>query len=108
MTTAAPASHLPTDLSSIAVTVTDAALQPIVAKVEAGERLSFEDGRVLFATPDIWTVCALADLVRRRMHGDIAWYNINRHINYSNICALSCSFCGFSWSTSLAHVDDAD
>jgi aminodeoxyfutalosine synthase len=44
---------------------------------------------------DVWTVCRLADRVRRRLHGDVAYYNINRHINYSNVCALSCSFCAF-------------
>ena len=37
----------------------------------------------------------MADSVRRRLHGDIAYYNINRHLNYSNVCALSCKFCEF-------------
>ena len=50
---------------------------------------------LLYETGDIWTVCSLADMVRRRMHGDIAYYNVNRHLNYSNICALSCKFCAF-------------
>jgi aminodeoxyfutalosine synthase len=86
MTTLAP---VPTTL------IRDAALEPIAAKVEAGERLSIEDGELLFATRDIWTVCALADKVRRRLHGDTAYYNINRHLNYSNVCALSCKFCEF-------------
>jgi aminodeoxyfutalosine synthase len=40
-------------------------------------------------------VCGLADLVRRRLHGDVAYFNINRHLNYSNVCALSCRFCSF-------------
>lgn len=73
----------------------DPRLEPIVEKVHQGRRLSFDDGLLLFETPDIWTVCSLADTVRRRMHGDIAYYNINRHINYSNVCALSCKFCAF-------------
>ncbi len=67
----------------------------IVERVLAGERLSAEDGLVLYETPDLHLVCGLADIVRRRLHGDVAWYNVNRHINYSNICALSCSFCAF-------------
>ena len=54
-----------------------------------------DDGRLLFDTADIWGVCELADLVRRRLHGDAAYYNINRHFNYSNVCALSCKFCEF-------------
>ncbi|HEX8875403.1 MAG TPA: radical SAM protein [Phycisphaerales bacterium] len=74
---------------------TDPALEPIRAKVLAGERLSLADGDLLFTTPDIWTVCELADLVRRRLHADAAYYNINRHLNYSNVCALSCKFCEF-------------
>jgi len=73
----------------------DPALEPIRAKVLAGERLSLEDGATLYATRDLWTVLELADLVRRRMHGDKAYYNINRHLNYSNVCALSCKFCEF-------------
>ncbi|MBX3376497.1 MAG: CofH family radical SAM protein [Phycisphaeraceae bacterium] len=74
---------------------TDPRLDAIRAKVAAGERLSLEDGELLYTTPDIWTVCELADSVRRRLHGDIAYYNINRHLNYSNVCALSCKFCEF-------------
>jgi len=73
----------------------DPRMRGIVEKVRAGIRLSRADGLLLYETPDLWTVCALADLVRRRMHGDVAFYNVNRHINYSNICALSCSFCAF-------------
>ncbi|MHC4909790.1 MAG: radical SAM protein [Planctomycetota bacterium] len=73
----------------------DPALVGIVEKVLRGERLSAADGCTLYETSDIWTVCALADLVRRRLHGDVAWYNVNRHLNYSNVCALSCTFCSF-------------
>ncbi|MGI9014741.1 MAG: CofH family radical SAM protein [Phycisphaerales bacterium] len=73
----------------------DAALRAIAEKVDHGRRLSAEDGEVLFTTPDVWSVCQLADTVRRRMHGNAAYYNINRHLNYSNICALSCKFCAF-------------
>jgi len=73
----------------------DPALAPIAEKVRAGVRLSLDDGATLYATPDIWGVLELADLVRRRMHGENAYYNINRHLNYSNVCALSCKFCEF-------------
>jgi aminodeoxyfutalosine synthase len=65
------------------------------AKVNAGERLSLDDGLLLLTTPDVWTVCELADAVRRRLHGDVGFFNINRHLNYSNVCALSCKFCEF-------------
>jgi len=80
---------------SAGLSTSDPALAPITEKVQRGERLTTEDGRTLYETPDLWTVCALADLVRRRLHGDVAYYNVNRHLNYSNVCALSCSFCAF-------------
>ena len=73
----------------------DRRLDAIRAKVLAGQRLSLADGDLLFETPDLWTVIELADLVRRRLHGNRAYYNINRHLNYSNVCALSCKFCEF-------------
>lgn len=73
----------------------DAALGRIGEKIDDGVRLSIEDGLALAESPDIWGVCALADRVRRRMHGDLAYFNINRHLNYSNVCALSCAFCDF-------------
>jgi aminodeoxyfutalosine synthase len=73
----------------------DPALAPIARKVEAGERLTAADGATLFETTDVHGVMRLADLVRRRLHGDQAFFNINRHLNYSNICALSCKVCAF-------------
>jgi aminodeoxyfutalosine synthase len=73
----------------------DPALDAIAEKVRLGQRLSLADGETLFATRDIWTVLQLADQVRRRLHGDVGYYNINRHLNYSNVCALSCKFCEF-------------
>lgn len=73
----------------------DARLDGIRAKVNAGQRLSIADGELLFTTPDIWSVCEMADSVRRRLHGNAAYFNINRHINYTNVCALSCKFCAF-------------
>ena len=84
-----------TEQAQQAAALGDAALDQIREKVEAGIRLTREDGELLFSTNDIWSVCALADGARRRLHGDTAWYNVNRHLNYSNICALSCSFCAF-------------
>lgn len=73
----------------------DPRLEPIRAKVLAGERLSLDDGAVLYDTSDIWGVLDMAKLVRDRMHPGVAYYNINRHLNYSNVCALSCKFCEF-------------
>jgi len=73
----------------------DPALEAIRQKLLVGIRLTLDDGEILYSTPDIWTVCELANLIRDRLHPGIAYYNINRHLNYSNVCALSCKFCEF-------------
>lgn len=73
----------------------DPALEPIAEKVQAGQRLSAEDGMAMLRTRDVWTLGELANHVRHRRHGRAAYYNVNRHLNYSNICALSCKFCEF-------------
>ena len=73
----------------------DHALTPIADKVYAGQRLNAQDGLALLRTNDIWTLGELANHVRRKLHGNLAYYNINRHLNYSNVCALSCKFCSF-------------
>ncbi len=73
----------------------DPALAVLAQKVAAGERLDADDGRALFASRDMATIGRLADQVRRRMNGDVVYYNVNRHFNYSNVCALSCKFCDF-------------
>ena len=67
----------------------DAALEPIAAKVQRGERLSFDDGVALYRSGDILAVGWMANLVRERMHGDIAYFNVNRHINPTNVCVAS-------------------
>jgi len=70
-------------------------LEPIREKVLAGRRLSFDDGLALFRTRDIFTLGQLANHARERLHGRRAYYNVNRHINYTNYCVLRCKFCSF-------------
>lgn len=70
-------------------------LRHIANRIDAGARLSLDEGLALFRSPDLWEVCRLAQRVRERLHGRRAYYNINRHVNYTNICALSCKFCSF-------------
>jgi aminodeoxyfutalosine synthase len=65
-------------------------------KVARGERLSAADGLALFETADVLRVGRLADQVRRRKVGDDAYFVVNRHINYTNICRNRCRFCAFS------------
>ena len=73
----------------------DARLLPILAKVQAGERLSFEDGLAMYRSPDILAVGHMANLVRERLHGDETYYNVNRHINPTDVCVASCRLCAF-------------
>jgi aminodeoxyfutalosine synthase len=73
----------------------NAAVARIAAKVAARERLGLEDGVTLFAAGHIHEIGQLANAVRERLHGDAAYYNVNRHINYTNYCVLRCKFCSF-------------
>jgi aminodeoxyfutalosine synthase len=75
--------------------ISDPALPPIAEKLAAGEPLSYADGVALYASRDVHGIGRLADGVRERLHGNRAFYNRNRHINYTNVCALSCKFCSF-------------
>jgi hypothetical protein len=67
-----------------------------LAKIQEGQRLSLEDGRALFASPDLLGVGWMADQIRRRRHGDRATFVFNRQINPTNICLLSCKFCDYA------------
>src|SRR3954454_17220417 len=71
-------------------------LRDIHDMVAAGERISDADALRLFKSKDLNTVGAIADLVRQRKVGNHASYIINRYINYSNYCILSCQFCSFA------------
>jgi aminodeoxyfutalosine synthase len=70
-------------------------LMDIYRKVEAGERLSAEDGLRLYETPNLTAVGAMANIVRERLNGDTTYYVRNQHINYTNICNKFCKFCSF-------------
>src|SRR4051812_22588092 len=72
------------------------ALRDIYEKVAAGTRISDEDALRLFETKDLNALGAIADFVRERKLGNRASYIINRYINYSNYCILSCQFCAFA------------
>ncbi|MCG3137450.1 MAG: Aminodeoxyfutalosine synthase [Phycisphaerae bacterium] len=70
-------------------------LNDLAEKVWSSQRLTFEDGVRLFRTRDIHTLGELANQVRLQRHGRQTFYNINRHINYTNYCVLRCKFCSF-------------
>ena len=70
-------------------------LGAIAEKVLARERLSHDDGVTLYRSPHLHAVGALANHVRERLHGDLAYFNVNQHVNYTNLCNKLCRFCAF-------------
>ena len=78
--------------------INDSRLEPIAGKVLAGERLSFDEGVALFRTSDLLAVGWLANHAREKRHGDICYYNVNRHINPTNVCVAHCRLCAFGRS----------
>ncbi|MFB3140922.1 MAG: aminofutalosine synthase MqnE, partial [Candidatus Acidiferrales bacterium] len=77
------------------LTIEDKRLAPVAEKVQAGERLTFEDGLALYRTHDLLALGWLANFVRERLHGNVCYYNINRHINPTNVCVAHCRLCAF-------------
>src|ERR1041385_2750282 len=73
----------------------DARLKPIYEKVLQGERLNTADALVLYGTGDILAVGWLANQVRERLHGDRAYFNVNRHLKPTNVCVAACRLCAF-------------
>jgi len=73
----------------------EAGVGAIGEKVLAGERLSLDDGLALYRSPHLHVVGALANHVRERLHGDLAYFNVNQHIDYTNVCNKLCRFCAF-------------
>jgi hypothetical protein len=73
----------------------DRQLHAIRDKVENGQRLTFEEGLYLYEHADLFTLGQLANLVRERLHGKYAYYNVNVHLNPTNVCVYRCTFCAF-------------
>src|SRR4051812_29038157 len=64
-------------------------------KVRAGERLTYDDGVALYDSGDLAWLGGLAHEVRTRKNGDAAHFNVNRHLNLTNVCVASCAYCSF-------------
>ena len=79
-------------------------LRPVYEAVLAGERISDAQALTLYASRDLNALGALADVVRERKNGNVATYLLNRYINYSNVCLLSCQFCAFAAKKRDAHA----
>ena len=74
-------------------------LRPIAEKIERRERLGEADALRLFRSTDLNALGVMASAVREQKNGNVATYILNRYINYSNICVLSCQFCAFGQET---------
>ena len=100
------------------INLTDKRLFSIWDKVQSGERLSTSEGVTLLETDDLAGVGRMADFAKKRVTGDKVYFVLNRHVNPTNICVLSCKFCDFakkpgdkdayemSIDEILEHVDD--
>jgi aminodeoxyfutalosine synthase len=75
--------------------INDEHLKPIAEKVLAGTRLAAEDGIALYRSPDLLAIGWLANHVREERHGNTCFFNVNRHINPTNICVAHCKLCAF-------------
>src|SRR6202451_2325376 len=77
------------------LTIDDPRLEPTAAKVLAGQRLDAADGLTLYRTPDLLALGWLANHVREQRHGNVCYFNVNRHINPTNVCVAHCKLCAF-------------
>jgi aminodeoxyfutalosine synthase len=75
--------------------IEDRRLRPILDKVQSGERLSYADAVAMYRSPDLLALGYMANLVRERLHGDVTYFNVNRHINPTDVCVASCRLCAF-------------
>jgi aminodeoxyfutalosine synthase len=79
-------------------------LRPIAEKIEARQRISEADALDLYRCNDLNALGIMASMVREQKNGNYASYIINRYINYSNLCVLSCQFCAFAAKKRDAHA----
>src|SRR5215470_11686534 len=68
----------------------------IADKVKAGERITDEEGVLLFEKASLGFVGSLANQIREKLHGDKTYFNRNFHIEPTNVCVFSCNFCSYS------------
>ncbi len=100
------------------ILISDPDLEAIWEKVREGERLTADDGVKILETDDFSAVGLMADYAKRKVSGDKVYFVLNRHLNPTNICVLSCKFCDYakkpgaegayemSMDEMLDHVDD--
>src|SRR5215472_7193743 len=77
------------------ISIEDPNLNPIAEKVMAGERLGFDEGLTLFRSRDLLAIGYLANDVKEKLHGQRTYFNVNRHLNPTNVCVAKCRLCAF-------------
>src|SRR5580704_9786149 len=75
--------------------INDERLIPVADKVLNHERLNAEDGVAMYRSPDLLAIGWLANYVREKRHGNTVFFNVNRHINPTNVCVAHCKLCAF-------------
>jgi aminodeoxyfutalosine synthase len=75
--------------------IEDSKLERIAEKVLAGERLGLSEGVTLYESGDLLALGYLANHVREKLHGKRTYFNVNRHLNPTNVCVASCQLCAF-------------
>lgn len=96
------------------IPIRDERLLPLHAKVLEGDRLSWDDGLLLYESHDLNGVGYMANIVRERKHGSKAYWVRNQHLNYTNVCNKFCRFCSFyakkggpvAYTLSMAEVEE--
>ena len=92
------------DISTLVESNKDSQLREIGFKVLKNERISFDDGVLLFEKGSLSYLGALANYVRETKHGNVTYFNRNFHIEPTNVCVFSCKFC--SYSRLYAHKEE--
>ena len=72
------------------------ACDDIERKLDDDTPLDRDDGVFLYRFPDLCALGSLANRVRERLHGDRTYFNVNFHINATNVCHADCKFCSFA------------
>jgi len=93
-----------TSIDTLINFTTDADLKTIAEKVKHQQRITDQEGILLFEKGSLSFVGALANFIRLRLHGDITYFNRNFHIEPTNVCVYSCKFC--SYSQLYAHKEE--
>ena len=101
-------------INSILLSEINEEIKPIAEKIINSERISVEEGIILYEKGDLGLLGTLANIVRERKHGDKTYFNKNFHIEPTNICIYNCKFCSYvrkigdsdAWEYSIEQIID--